>query len=292
MVLGIYYLTKSPLDGPARKAALRQLSSCGLWPRRRHTHKAGARAHPARHQGQVRREGPESKSGNGRSCTDGKGVPRDDRRPRDVQRHPPERGCRSTTTTSTRRASRRIIADCHRLLGRDATLASARRPQGPGFKASTRAGLSFGKDDMRVPPTKDKIIDETQKEIDKIEAPSRRASSPRASATSRSSTSGRTRASGRRGLLAVLRKDFDARRQVYVNPIYCMVMSGARGSVDQIRQLAGMRGLMAKPSGKIIETPIKANFREGLRCSSTSRRPTARARVWPTRRSRRPTRVT
>jgi DNA-directed RNA polymerase subunit beta' len=50
----------------------------------------------------------------------------------------------------------------------------------------------------------------------------------------------------------------------YLNPIFCMADSGARGSVEQIRQLAGMRGLMAKPSGKIIETPIKANFREGL----------------------------
>ena len=56
-----------------------------------------------------------------------------------------------------------------------------------------------------------------------------------------------------------------SRRRFYVNPIYCMVSSGARGSVDQIRQLGGMRGLMAKPSGKIIETPIKANFREGLK---------------------------
>ena len=53
--------------------------------------------------------------------------------------------------------------------------------------------------------------------------------------------------------------------RLYVNPIFCMVMSKARGSVEQIRQLAGMRGLMAKPSGKIIEQPIKANFREGLR---------------------------
>ncbi len=51
--------------------------------------------------------------------------------------------------------------------------------------------------------------------------------------------------------------------QVYLNPIFLMADSGARGGVDQIRQLAGMRGLMAKPSGKIIETPIKANFREG-----------------------------
>ena len=50
----------------------------------------------------------------------------------------------------------------------------------------------------------------------------------------------------------------------YLNPIFLMAHSGARGGVEQIRQLAGMRGLMAKPSGKIIETPIKANFREGL----------------------------
>ena len=50
----------------------------------------------------------------------------------------------------------------------------------------------------------------------------------------------------------------------YLNPIFLMADSGARGGVEQIRQLAGMRGLMAKPSGKIIETPIKANFREGL----------------------------
>ena len=56
----------------------------------------------------------------------------------------------------------------------------------------------------------------------------------------------------------------DTRWAGYVNPIFLMAHSGARGGVEQIRQLAGMRGLMAKPSGKIIETPIKANFREGL----------------------------
>ena len=54
------------------------------------------------------------------------------------------------------------------------------------------------------------------------------------------------------------------RARSYLNPIFLMANSGARGGVEQIRQLAGMRGLMAKPSGKIIETPIKANFREGL----------------------------
>ena len=50
----------------------------------------------------------------------------------------------------------------------------------------------------------------------------------------------------------------------YINPVFLMSHSGARGGIEQIRQLAGMRGLMAKPTGEIIETPIKANFREGL----------------------------
>jgi DNA-directed RNA polymerase subunit beta' len=59
-------------------------------------------------------------------------------------------------------------------------------------------------------------------------------------------------------------KNDDRKGVPYLNPIFCMADSGARGSLEQIRQLAGMRGLMAKPSGKIIETPIKANFREGL----------------------------
>ena len=67
----------------------------------------------------------------------------------------------------------------------------------------------------------------------------------------------------------------------WFNPIFMMADSGARGSAQQIRQLAGMRGLMAKPSGEIIETPITANFREGLRFCSTSSRLTVRGKVWP-----------
>ena len=71
----------------------------------------------------------------------------------------------------------------------------------------------------------------------------------------------------------------------YLNPIFLMAHSGARGGVEQIRQLAGMRGLMAKPSGEIIETPIKANFREGLTVleyfSSHARRPQGSGRHGP-----------
>ena len=76
----------------------------------------------------------------------------------------------------------------------------------------------------------------------------------------------------------------------YLNPIHLMAHSGARGGVEQIRQLAGMRGLMAKPSGQIIETPIKANFREGLSVLEYFSSSTHGARKgWPTPPSRRPT---
>ncbi|MAB81354.1 MAG: DNA-directed RNA polymerase subunit beta' [Planctomycetes bacterium] len=158
-----------------------------------------------------------------------------------------------------------LISDCHRLLGRDATLRLLDDLKDLGFKSATRAGLSFAKDDMRVPKSKSDIIDETQGTIDKIEKAFGKGVI----------TEGErylkiidlwthARESLGQDLIKVLREDV-REGDSYVNPIYCMVSSGARGSIDQIRQLAGMRGLMAKPSGEIIETPIKANFREGLK---------------------------
>jgi DNA-directed RNA polymerase subunit beta' len=158
-----------------------------------------------------------------------------------------------------------LISDCHRLLGRDATLRLLDDLKDLGFKAATRAGLSFGKDDIIIPDSKPQILKETQAEIDRIQDTFNRGVI----------TDGErylkiidlwTHAREKVGLdlMAVLKTDYDEDTK-RVNPIYCMVTSGARGSVDQIRQLGGMRGLMAKPSGDIIETPIKANFREGLK---------------------------
>jgi len=158
-----------------------------------------------------------------------------------------------------------LINDCHRLLGRDATLNLLDDLKDLGFKAATRAGLSFSKDDMRIPDTKIAIIKDSEKEIDKIEKSYQKGvitDGERYLKIIDCWTHAREKVG--QDLIKVLKEDF-RENDVYVNPIYCMVQSGARGSIDQIRQLAGMRGLMAKPSGKIIETPIKANFREGLR---------------------------
>ncbi|MCP3919160.1 MAG: DNA-directed RNA polymerase subunit beta' [bacterium] len=158
-----------------------------------------------------------------------------------------------------------LISDCHHLLGRDATLRLLDDLKDLGFKASTRAGLSFAKDDIRIPDTKPDILAATQKEIDKIEkAYSKGVITDGERYLKIIDLWTHAREDVGADLMKVLAKDLDESTG-YVNPIYCMVSSGARGSVDQIRQLGGMRGLMAKPSGKIIETPIKANFREGLK---------------------------
>jgi DNA-directed RNA polymerase subunit beta' len=158
-----------------------------------------------------------------------------------------------------------IIADCQLLLGRDATLRLLDNLKDMGFKSATKAGLSFGKDDMIVPPTKGKIIAQTQKDVEKVQLAHARGiitEGERYLKVIDAWTHARERIG--EDMLHELRNDTRGGKP-YVNPIFCMVMSKARGSVEQIRQLAGMRGLMAKPSGKIIETPIRANFREGLR---------------------------
>ena len=164
-----------------------------------------------------------------------------------------------------KRGIQALISDCHRLLGRDATLELLDDLKDLGFKASTRAGLSFATGDIRVPPTKLKVLAATQKQIDKVEKDFQKGvitEGERYSKIVDLWTHAREKVGD--DLMQVLRQDY-REDDLYVNPIYCMVQSGARGSIDQIRQLGGMRGLMAKPSGKIIETPIKANFREGLK---------------------------
>ena len=168
----------------------------------------------------------------------------------------------------------RVISDAHRLIGRKATIAVLDGVKELGFKHSALAGLSFSASDLRIPANKEKTINATQKEVDKIEK----------QRTAGIITEGErynqiidrwthAREDVAEQMMVQLANDYRdetgrpaqaGKGKLYLNPIYLMADSGARGSKDQIRQLAGMRGLMAKPSGKIIETPIKANFREGL----------------------------
>jgi DNA-directed RNA polymerase subunit beta' len=165
----------------------------------------------------------------------------------------------------------RLINTAFRRCGLRETVIFADRLLQSGFRLATRAGLSIAIDDMLVPQQKGEIIRAAEKEVKEIEA----------QYTSGLVTQGERynkvvdiwgRAGDQVGkvmmeqLATEVTKDRHGRevKQDSLNSIYMMADSGARGSVAQIRQLAGMRGLMAKPDGSIIETPITANFREGL----------------------------
>jgi DNA-directed RNA polymerase subunit beta' len=157
-----------------------------------------------------------------------------------------------------------IIADCYQILGRRETIALLDRMKDLGFRESTRSGLSFATDDLKTPLSKDAIIAEAEKEVAKQNRFYQRGiitDQERYNKVLDAWTHARERITSE--MMEALRTD-SREGESYLNPIFLMAESGARGGVEQIRQLAGMRGLMAKPSGKIIETPIKANFREGL----------------------------
>ena len=157
-----------------------------------------------------------------------------------------------------------IIADCYQILGRRETIALLDRMKDLGFRESTRSGLSFATDDLKTPLSKDAIIAEAEKEVAKQNRFYQRGiitDQERYNKVLDAWTHARERITSE--MMEALRTD-SREGEAYLNPIFLMAESGARGGVEQIRQLAGMRGLMAKPSGKIIETPIKANFREGL----------------------------
>jgi DNA-directed RNA polymerase subunit beta' len=173
----------------------------------------------------------------------------------------------------------RVIADTYATLGRPATIALLDDMKAMGFRRSTLAGLSFGITDIRTPDSKATILEDGQKKADKIEKNYRMgAITDQERYSQLLDLWGHARKLVTDDLMTGLENDYrdeegkPVSKEVaqqkgylkYLNPINMMATSKARGSVDQMRQLGGMRGLMAKPSGEIIETPIKANFREGL----------------------------
>ncbi|HHT9106644.1 MAG TPA: DNA-directed RNA polymerase subunit beta' [Candidatus Wujingus californicus] len=158
----------------------------------------------------------------------------------------------------------KIIQDCYRLLGREKTIKLLDDIKELGFKECTKAGLSFAITDLKMPVKKKDIIDKTQEEIEKIQKLYRKGVITEGERYNQIiDTWTYTSEKVAEEMLNELKHDIRDGKP-YLNPVYLMSSSGARGSSQQLRQLAGMRGLMAKPSGKIIETPIKANFREGL----------------------------
>ncbi|MFY9184808.1 DNA-directed RNA polymerase subunit beta', partial [Limnohabitans sp.] len=165
----------------------------------------------------------------------------------------------------------KLINTSFRKCGLKETVVFADKLLQNGFRLATRAGISIGIDDMLVPPEKPAIIEAAEKEVRDIE---QQYVSGLVTAGERYNKVvdiwGKAGDVVSKVMMDQLRKEKTIDRhgkevdQESFNSIYMMADSGARGSAAQIRQLAGMRGLMAKPDGSIIETPITANFREGL----------------------------
>jgi DNA-directed RNA polymerase subunit beta' len=157
-----------------------------------------------------------------------------------------------------------VVQDCYAYAGAKATLDLLDNMKELGFKRATLSGMSFGLLDLRIPLEKPGIIDATQKRVDKISKNFQSGiltEGERYNQVIDAWTHARVAVTN--AMMNAMKND--TRNGIpYLNPIWVMRHSGARGSIDQIQQLAGMRALMAKPSGEIIETPIKANFREGL----------------------------
>jgi DNA-directed RNA polymerase subunit beta' len=174
-------------------------------------------------------------------------------------------------TELNKKAISRLINQCYRSLGLKDTVIFADQLMYTGFRYATRAGVSIGIDDLVIPEAKGPILEAAEAEVLEIQE---QYQSGLVTAGERynkvvdiwSRTNEQVAKAMMEGIGTEKVPDAEGKMvdQKSMNSIYIMADSGARGSAAQIRQLAGMRGLMAKPDGSIIETPIKANFREGL----------------------------
>ncbi|GAB4272625.1 DNA-directed RNA polymerase subunit beta' [Thermincola ferriacetica] len=149
-----------------------------------------------------------------------------------------------------------IVAKAYRELGYSATAKMLDGIKRTGYKFATRAGVTIGIEDITIPAEKKEILANAEKNVELVEQQYRRGLI--------------TEEERYQKVIGIWNEATDKVTSALLktldkfNPVYMMATSGARGNIQQIRQLAGMRGLMADPSGRIIDLPIKANFREGL----------------------------
>jgi DNA-directed RNA polymerase subunit beta' len=165
-----------------------------------------------------------------------------------------------------------LIDTCYRLFGQKETVLLADKLRSLGYGYATRAGVSICVSDLQIPKRKQELLEHAQKDVQEIEEQYTEGLITDGERYNKvvdiwaqvSEQIAEEMMSEIGSEVIADDQSADKRRTPSFNPIYIMADSGARGSAQQIRQLAGMRGLMAKPSGEIIETPITTNFREGL----------------------------
>jgi DNA-directed RNA polymerase subunit beta' len=155
-----------------------------------------------------------------------------------------------------------LVGRCYNQLGNEVTVQFLDELKDLGFRYATLSGLSIGIDDMHIPSSKERHIEEARRQVQEVE---QQYQDGVITNGERYNKVVDVWAHVTEIIAEEMFRELEGGEQGgEFNPIYMMADSGARGSKQQIRQLAGMRGLMAKPSGEIIETPITSNFREGL----------------------------
>jgi len=163
-------------------------------------------------------------------------------------------------------ASKSTIGDliwrCYKNAGHEKTVIMLDKLKELGFREATKAGVSIGIDDMIIPKEKDEQIENAQKQIKEVEKQYRKGVITLGERYNKIIDIWTHCTDQISNVMFDTLKQNQGKKEF--NPVYLMVDSGARGNKQQVRQLAGLRGLMAKPSGDIIEKPILSNFREGL----------------------------
>ncbi len=167
----------------------------------------------------------------------------------------------------TKKAVSEIIDLVYRYCGQKQTVIFCDSIKDLGFKHAFKAGISFGKNDLIIPKTKEKLVNQTKKQIEEYEKQYQDGLITRGEKYNKvvdvwSKCTDSIANEMMKEISSAEKKYSDGR--IETNSVYMMADSGARGSPAQMKQLAGMRGLIAKPSGEIIESPIVSNFKEGL----------------------------
>ncbi|MDY3808936.1 DNA-directed RNA polymerase subunit beta' [Desulfovibrio sp. PG-178-WT-4] len=185
---------------------------------------------------------------------------------------PPELSFEHVNTVLTKKAIAKLVGAAYRTCGIKSTVILCDRLKDMGYEFATRAGVTIGVKDLTIPESKKNILAKSQAEVDDIERQYRDGIITRTEKYNKV-VDVWTKATQDVSTEMIKEISYDVltdpktgkqEKNQSFNPIFMMSNSGARGNQDQMRQLAGMRGLMAKPSGEIIETPITSSFREGL----------------------------
>src|ERR1700737_2627069 len=156
-----------------------------------------------------------------------------------------------------------LVQSCYLKFGLEKTVEMLDSLKNLGFTYATRSGLSFGIDDLIIPKEKAPLVETARQEVIKVESQYLEGAITNGERYNKVIAIWSQATEDTANAMFSEMEHIDREGRTF-NPVYIMADSGARGSKQQIRQLAGMRGLMAKPSGEIIETPITSNFREGL----------------------------